>query len=136
MYWLLWIAIPSGATGHGGLVKLRRFLAPHLLVAIFGSESVISDNASSVLRVVGVGVLLLIPSEILFSAVYGTGDTVATLCIEVLTTTVILVSTYVAAFTLGAPLEVVWMTRFLGAAICLLLSLWWLKGQYWPRLQI
>jgi Na+-driven multidrug efflux pump len=70
------------------------------------------------------------------SAVAGTGDTMATLVIEVVLTTCILAWVYSAALVFALPLEYIWLSEVIGWIICATLAYGWLKMGYWKRLHI
>lgn len=111
-------------------------IAPEYLLSVFsGDPSLIQDGVAS-LRVVLVATAIIIVAEIFASAVAGTGDTTATLVIEVIFAVSSLAYAYVTAIVLGLNLEWVWMGEIVGWSIVLALSYFWLKKGYWRRLEI
>jgi Na+-driven multidrug efflux pump len=71
-----------------------------------------------------------------YNAVVGTGDTPATLVIEIIMTLCILAFAYVVALRLGLPLETVWLAEVVGWSLCLVLSSAWLRSRRWQRLLV
>lgn len=109
---------------------------PQLLLAIFTSDPVILEGSVASLRVVALAVLIVIPAEMVFSAVAGTGDTRTTLLIEIVLSTTILLYVYTAGIVFGLPLAAIWVGEIVGWLVCFLLSLLWLKSERWKRLEI
>jgi putative MATE family efflux protein len=111
-------------------------LLPEQVLSIFTSDTELIANGVNSLRVVVLAVAIVIPGEIFYSAVAGTGDTMATFVIELALTTCILAYAYVTAIRLGLPLEIVWLAEVVGWLICLTLSWGWLRAGRWRRLQV
>jgi putative MATE family efflux protein len=109
---------------------------PDAPLALFTSDPVLIEGSRTSLRVVAVAVLILIPAEIVFAAVAGTGDTRSTLFIETALSTTVLAWVWVAAIVAAQPLSVVWAGEIVGWTVCLLLSLLWLKSERWKRMEI
>jgi Na+-driven multidrug efflux pump len=80
--------------------------------------------------------LIIIPGEMWFGAVLGTGDTVAALGIELVMTVTMLGIAYLMAIPLAWPVERVWLSLPIAWAVCLLISYLWMKSRMWQRLQI
>jgi len=115
------------------LVSLVR---PDLLVALFASDAVSLEGAGASLRVVALAVAVVIPAEMVFGAVAGTGDTKSTLLIEVALSSTVLVWVWTTGIGLALPMPVVWGGEVLGWLVCFLLSLLWLNSERWKRLEI
>lgn len=99
-----------------------------------GQRGLEASRAS--LRVVSLGMLVLIPAEMWFVAVTGTGDTRAAFAIEVVLTTAMLAASYLSAFVLELELEFVWMSLPLASLACLALSYTWVRVGYWRRIEL
>jgi putative MATE family efflux protein len=108
--------------------------APDLPLSLFTSEAAIVDSAGASLRVIALALVIVIPAEIVFAAVAGTGDTRSTLLIEVALSTTVLAWVGVTAIGMRASMPVVWAGEIAGWAICFLLSLLWLRSERWKRL--
>ena len=125
----------------GALLATLPFLlvalaAPRWFIAVFAPEwSLLADGGAS-LRVVALAMLIIIPGEMWFGAVLGTGDTVAALGIELVMTVTMLGIAYLMAIPLAWPVERVWLSLPIAWAVCLLISYLWMKSRMWQRLQI
>ncbi len=109
---------------------------PEYVISVFTSDPELIAGCVNSLRVVLLAVLVVIAGEMWGSAVAGTGDTVATLLIEIIVTICILSWAYAAAFLLDLPLEYVWFSEVIGWSVCFLLAFVWLKSGIWKRLYI
>ena len=110
-------------------------LFPDWVLFVFGPDAAFMEGSVAGLRVIALAVLIVIPGEIYASAVAGTGDTVAAFWIELLTSLCILAYAYFAAFSLGLPLEYIWLSEWIGWLVCATLSYAWLRGGKWRRLE-
>ena len=125
----------------GALVATLPFLAIALLVprwffAWFAPESVLLADVSASLRVVALAMLVVIPGEMWFVAVSGTGDTAAALGIELILTATMVGIAYLTAVPLAWPIEIVWLALPIAWSVCLLISYMWIKSRIWRRLEI
>jgi MATE family multidrug resistance protein len=125
----------------GALMATFPFLALALLMprwffALFAPEWVLLADGSASLRVVALAMLIVIPAEIWFVAVTGTGDTAAALGIELILTGTMLGIAYLTAIPLAWPVELVWISLPIAWSVCLLISYLWMKSRMWQRLQI
>jgi putative MATE family efflux protein len=109
---------------------------PEYVLSIFSSDPQIIDGCVNSLRVIVGAVVIVVAGEMFVSAVAGTGDTVATLVIEIILTTLILAWVYGAAVVFALPLEYIWLSEVIGWIICAALAYGWLKMGYWKRLHI
>ncbi len=125
----------------GALVATLPFLALALLVprwffTLFAPEWVLLADGSASLRVVALAMLIVIPGEMWFVAVSGTGDTAAALGIEFILTVTMLAIAYLTAIPLAWPVELVWLSLPIAWSVCLAISYMWMKSRIWQRLQI
>jgi putative MATE family efflux protein len=109
---------------------------PQLPLAIFTADPVVLQGSVASLRVIGLAVLVVIPAEMVFSAVAGTGDTRTTLLIELVLSTIVLAYAYFAGIIFGLPLAAIWVGEIVGWLVCFLLSLLWLRSGRWKRVEI
>ena len=109
---------------------------PRWFFAVFAPEWSLLANGGASLRVVALAMLVVIPGEMWFGAVLGTGDTLAALAIEFVATVTMLGIAYVTAIPLSWPVQWVWLSLPIAWAVCLLISYWWMKSRMWQRLQI
>jgi putative MATE family efflux protein len=109
---------------------------PELPLAIFTSDPTVLEGAVASLRVVSLAVMIVIPAEMVFAAVAGTGDTRTTLLIELVFSTTVLAYVYSAALVFHLPLAAIWVGEILGWLACFMLSLLWLRSERWKRLDI
>jgi putative MATE family efflux protein len=112
------------------------FFFPDFVLSLVTSDPEMIAASRASLRVVSLGMLVVIPAEIWFVAVTGTGDTRATFAIEIVLTVATLAVSYVSALVLGLGLEYVWMSVPLASLACLALSYGWVRVGYWKRLEI
>jgi Na+-driven multidrug efflux pump len=132
--------ILRSATGGATLATLPFIIlavfAPQWLIGVFapGEDLLGASNAS--LRVVAIAMLVAIPAEMWFTAVEGTGDTLAALGIDLLLTIVMLGATYCAAIHFAWPITVVWLAVPLTWLVCLGASYGWMKSGIWKRLEV
>ncbi len=125
----------------GALVATLPFLALALLMprwffTLFTPEWVLLSDGSASLRVVALAMLIVIPGEMWFVAVSGTGDTAAALGIELVLTGTMLGIAYLTAIPLAWPVELVWLSLPIAWLVCLVISYMWMKSRMWQRLQI
>jgi Na+-driven multidrug efflux pump len=109
-------------------------LLPELVLAPFSPGSDLLAQSSASLRVVALAMLIAIPGEMWFVAVSGTGDTVASLGIELVATVTMLGITYFSAIYLAWPVAMVWLSLPLYWLVCLPISYGWVKSGIWKRL--
>jgi len=138
------------AEGIGGLLRRTTSLGllavvPLLVLPVFFPELVLSlfttdpDTIAGCiggLRVIALGMLIVIPAEMVGNAVAGTGDTPVVLWMEIAMTTTILVFTAVAGLALHLPLGILWMSEVAGSLVSLVISWAWLRSGRWSRLSI
>jgi len=128
------------ATGGAILVTvpfiLLAFAAPQWLVAVFAPGEELLGQSNACLRIVAIAMLIGIPAEMWFTAVEGTGDTLAALGIDLLLTVVMLGVAYCAAIQLGWPIAMVWMAAPITWVVCLAASYGWMQSGIWKRLEV
>jgi putative MATE family efflux protein len=112
------------------------FLFPEAVLAVFGSGDPAFVGAAASLRVLAVAMLVIIPAEMWFTAVSGTGDTKAAFGIEVVLSLVTLVLAGAAGIGLGLGVEYVWVSLPIACCACLVLSYAWMRSGRWERLRI
>jgi|SRR5262245_41101333 len=125
----------------GALVATVPFIVaalvvPEWFVDVFspGADLLAQTNAS--LRVVALAMLVVIPGEMWFVAVLGTGDTAASLGIEFVLTLTMLGLTYFGAIHMAWPVALVWLSLPIAWLVCLAISYGWMKSGKWKRLEI
>ena len=111
-------------------------LAPQWVVALFSPDSNLLGDGNASLRVVALAMLIAIPAEMWFIAVEGTGDTAASLGIDLLLTVVMLAVTYVTAIHFAWPMAMVWLALPVTWLVCLGLCYGWMKSGFWKRLEV
>ncbi len=111
-------------------------LAPQWLVAVFSEEPDLLGQSNASLRVVALAMLVAIPGELWLTAVIGTGDTAASLGIEVVLTVVMVGFTYLAAIQMAWPVAVVWLTVPITWLVGLTISSGWMKSGFWKRVEV
>jgi len=112
------------------------FLFPGFVLSLLTSDPAVVRASESSLRVLAVAMLVVIPGEMWYAALAGTGDTRATFAIEGVLSLVILAGSYLAVLVLGLGIEFVWMSILAAWGVCLALSYLWMRAGYWKRLEI
>jgi putative MATE family efflux protein len=117
------------------LIVLALFV-PQWLVAVFAPGEDLLGQSNAGLRVMAIAMLVAIPAEMWFTAVEGTGDTLAALGIDLLLTLVMLGATYFAAIYFAWPLTMVWMAVPITWLTGLAASYGWMQSGIWKRLEV
>jgi len=112
------------------------FLAPGIVLSCLASEGPLVSGGEASLRVVSLAMLVIIPAEMWFVTVSGTGDTAAAFGIETVLTAAMVACGYVTALVLGLRLEYVWLSLPISWLACLSLSYAWVRAGYWRRVDI
>ena len=105
-------------------------------ITVFTSDPELVTAAAGSLRVVCIALVVVIPGEMAFGALAGTGDTRRTLVTELLLAAAMLCAAYAAGVLLALPLEAVWGSEVLGWFLCLLVSFAWLRRERWSQRSI
>jgi putative MATE family efflux protein len=115
---------------------LLAFVAPQWLLALFTPGEDLLGQSYASLRVVAAAMLIAIPAKMWFTAVEGTGDTLAAFGIDLLLTLVMLGATYAAAIHFAWPISVVWMSAPITWMLGLAASYAWMRSGIWKRLEV
>ncbi|MBU0720023.1 MATE family efflux transporter [bacterium] len=113
---------------------IATLLFPEYILAVFSPDELIIQNTIATLSVIVFAAILAVPANIIASTVAGTGDTMATLAIEISVSVSTLCYAYYAAFIAEYSLESIWFAEVIGWGVCLLLSWFWLRSGIWKRL--
>jgi Na+-driven multidrug efflux pump len=129
------------STTRGAILATIPFIAfalfaPQWLVAAFSPAAELLGKGDASLRVIALAMLIAIPAEMWYTAVLGTGDTLAALGIEFVITLVMLGLTWFAAIHLAWPMALVWMSVPVSWLVCLAISYGWVKSGIWKRLEV
>lgn len=111
-------------------------LLPDWVLSVFTLDESLLARSMDSLRVVAIAMLAIIPAELWFTAVLGTGDTSAALGIEAVLTVVMLAATYLLAMLRPENLAIVWMSLPIAWLICFAFSYAWMKSGYWKRVAV
>jgi len=111
-------------------------LTPRWFFALFAPEWALLADGSASLRVVALAMLIVIPAQMWFGAVLGTGDVKAAVSIELVLTATMLGIAYLTAIPLAWPVDLVWLSLPIAWSVCVLISYLWIKSKTWQRLQI
>jgi Na+-driven multidrug efflux pump len=106
-------------------------LWPDAALSIFTHDPATIAAAVGPLRVVSLVLLLAIPAEMWFAAVFGTADTAAGSAIELVASIVMLAAAYLAGIVVGLKLTYVWATLGIAAALTLAASYARIKSGAW-----
>jgi MATE family, multidrug efflux pump len=108
---------------------------PDWVLSVFTLDDGLIGAGMAGLRIVALGMLVVIPADMWFTAVVGTGDTPAALGIEIVLTVVMLATTYVTAITLAGG-ALVWSSLGAAALVTLVLSYAWMRSGMWRRIAV
>ena len=115
---------------------LIALVIPELVLAIFTpDEPIIAASINSLLVVVLV-TLVAVPAYTYYSALIGTGDTLAVLLIQSIMTIITVATAYICGLQLKLELEFVWLAELAGLLMGLLLSWFWFRWGKWTSLEI
>jgi Na+-driven multidrug efflux pump len=117
-------------------VVVVALITPDTFLFLFSDDPAMTDSARGALWAVALAMLLAVPGEIFYSAVTGTGDTLATLVIQLLVSICALLWAYYAALVLDLALGYIWLAEAIGWAACLLAAAIWFYGGLWKRLTV
>jgi MATE family multidrug resistance protein len=106
------------------------------VLSIFTPDTAIIELSMHGYVIVLLALLIAVPGEMFYAAVVGTGDTRASLGIQLLATIVALAFTLWAALVMSLPLEFVLLVESIVWTLYLLLSAYWLKSGRWKRLSV
>jgi putative MATE family efflux protein len=109
---------------------------PEWFVAVFSPGSDLLGQTIASLRVVAMAMLIAIPGQMWFIAVLGTGDTAASLVIEVALTLTMIGAAYFGAILMAWPAPIVWLSLPIMWLVGLTISYGWMKSGMWKRLEI
>jgi MATE family, multidrug efflux pump len=115
---------------------LVALVVPEWFVAVLSPGSDILAQTSASLRVVALAMLIAIPGEMWFVAVLGTGDTAASLGIEIALTLTMIGAAYFGAIHMAWSAPLVWMSLPIMWLVGLTISYGWMKSGLWKRLEI
>src|SRR5439155_20524761 len=111
-------------------------LMPRWFFTWFAPEWVLLSDGSASLRVVALAMLIVIPGEMWFVAVTGTGDTAAALGIELVLTGTMLGIAYLTAIPLAWPPELACRSLPIAWVVRRVTSYMWMKSSMWHALQV
>jgi putative MATE family efflux protein len=118
------------------VLSLICFFIPELLVSFYTSDSHLIAQTIDTLRVINFTMFFFSISFILFNGVTGTGNTKASLLIELINIIIYLTAAYYIGITLQSSLPVVWASEFIYFGCLGLLSYLYLKKGNWKGLNI
>ena len=115
---------------------LVALLFPEEVLSIFTPDAAIIELSLSGYTIVLLALVLAIPGDMLYAAVVGTGDTRATLGIQLVATAAALAFTLWAALVMSLPLGMVLFVEIIVWTLYLLLSWYWLRSGRWRQLKV
>ncbi|MCI1647481.1 MAG: MATE family efflux transporter [Bacteroides sp.] len=111
-------------------------LFPHLILGIYTNMQDLQDASIHALWVLCGAYLFMIPANVFFQAVSGTGNTRIALLLEFSTLSIYLTYTYYIILHLRVNVAVCWTTEYVYAIFILLFSYLYLKKGNWKQKQI
>jgi MATE family, multidrug efflux pump len=131
------VPVILGATRAAALATLPLIVLalwiPDWLLSVFTLDDALIGPGMAGLRIVALAMLVIIPADMWFTAVIGTGDTPAALGIEIVLTAVMLATCYVTAVVLAGG-ALVWLSLAAAALVTLLVSYGWMRSGMWRRI--
>lgn len=109
------------------LIAALNLINPHLVLSIFTNDTKLIEATLSTLYIICGSLLMFSVTAILLSAVSGSGNTLASLIIEVVTIAFYLAATWYVAQVMHLRIELVWCVEYVYFAFMGILSLWYLK---------
>jgi len=106
-------------------------LVPEWVLSVFDLDAALLAPGAASLRVVALAMAVIVPGEMWFTAVLGTGDTRAALGIEITLTVVMLTTCWLAAIPLAGGPALTWCSLGLGWLVTLAVSYGWMKSGAW-----
>jgi putative MATE family efflux protein len=106
-------------------------IVPEWVLSAFDLDSALLGPGAASLRVVAIVMAIVVPGEMWFTAVLGTGDTRASLGIEIILTFVMLATCWLAAIPLAGGPALTWCSLGLGWLVTLAISYGWMKSGAW-----
>jgi MATE family, multidrug efflux pump len=125
----------------GALVATVPFIVaalvvPEWFIDVFSPGADLLAQTIASLRVVAMAMLIAIPGQMWFIAVLGTGDTAASLGIEIALTLTMIGAAYFGAIHMAWPAPLVWLSLPIMWLVGLTISYGWMKSGLWKRLEI
>ncbi len=108
-------------------------LLPHLFLSVYGQGNDFVSEATPVLRVVTVALILMSVSTVWLNAVVGTGNTRMNLISESFAIIVYCIYSYVVLEKLHLPITIGWMSDWLYWVILFIPSFWYLRSGRWKN---
>jgi putative MATE family efflux protein len=106
------------------------------IMSLYTNDPLLIQDGIPVLHVVSISMLVFSIAYIVFSAVSGTGNTMISLVIEVLTLILYLFTTYHLGITLQLSLPIVWYSEFIYFGAMGILSILYLKYGKWRAVNV
>jgi MATE family multidrug resistance protein len=130
------IVIRSATTGASIITApavVLALIAPEWVLSVFSLEPSLLGAGVASLRVVALAMLIVTPAEMWFAAVLGTGDSPASLGLEVLLTVLTLSGAAIGVFVMSGGVELAWGALALGWLAVLVASWAWMRSGRWRQ---
>lgn len=122
--------------GFAAVCALVNFIFPEQIFGLLSPDPTLARDAAPTLRVVSLALLLFSIGTVLFNAVSGTGDTKASLVIELTSVGAYLTYAGLCALVFKTEVATVWSAEWAYWSIQAVLSFWRLKSGKWRGLKI
>ena len=111
-------------------------LFPGAVLGLLGGDPEVVAACIPSLRVIAAAMLVVVPAQMWFAALSGTGDTRAASMIELTLSGTMLGAAALAGLALRLPLEYIWLSVPLSWLVCLALSYAWIRTGRWQRVSL
>lgn len=109
---------------------------PEVFIRIFTNDETIINLAVNPVRIVGICLMMMSVSSVLFRAVTGTGATRHSLLLELITLVVYMIYVYVIIHVLNVSLAVAWTSEFVYWLVLAWLCWKYLKSGKWKKYKV
>jgi putative MATE family efflux protein len=118
------------------IALLFNIFLPTQIISFYTADTSLIEETVKTLNVISGTMFSFAIAFILFNGVTGTGNTKTALLIELITTTIYLVTTYYIAIVLKASLPIVWCSEFIYFSLFGIMSFAYLKWGNWGAFKI
>lgn len=114
------------------LVSFNLFI-PETIIGFYTNDVSLIKETIKTLNVISISIFFFCFASILFNGVTGTGNTITSLIIEVITISIYISLTYYIAIVLNSTLSMVWASEFIYFTLLGVLSFLYLKRGNWSK---
>ena len=109
------------------------WLSPQNTILLYTNDTSLVPLAISTMKIISMTVYFFCIASVLFNGVIGTGNTKATLIMELINISVYMIATWYIAIYLRLELEAVWSSEFIYFSVLGIMAFWYLKKGNWKK---